>query len=432
MIQGSIITGRILDAFGQSMPDVSVEAFAVAYHSGILVLQPVTAKMTDDRGEYRLFWVPPGEYYVGVTPRAPTRTARGPQAVETFYPGVTNITGVMPIVVHSGEEISGIDIGVRTERLARISGQVTSTVVPPPAPPDAQGAFAIIAQAQNRSADLILISHDVAGPDITDPRSVATVALNSGTGQFDVANVRPGSYDLYALVNDRNEAFAAGRASLEIRDQDVSGIRIAIHSGVDVRGMITVNGNAPPKGEMRVSLRPDGTLTKLGYAPRSVLVDANGAFRIAAVPEGRFRVMMEQAPTGLYVDEVRQNNLSVYDSGFDVGADSPMPIQVMMKSGATTVEGKANVPGATIALIPTTRRQNFALYNGTIADPLGNFMIRGVAPGEYKLFAWDNAPPGAYYNSAFLARYDERGQPVHVLADSKIATEVAIIRDEGK
>jgi Carboxypeptidase regulatory-like domain len=90
MVQGSVISGRVRDAYGQPLSDATVNAYVLVYHNGFPALQSVAEKMTDDRGEYRLFWLPPGEYYLAVAPRAPTRGARGPQAVKTFYPGAAN------------------------------------------------------------------------------------------------------------------------------------------------------------------------------------------------------------------------------------------------------------------------------------------------------------------------------------------------------
>jgi hypothetical protein len=132
-------------------------------------------------------------------------------------------------------------------------------------------------------------------------------------------------------------------------------------------------------------------------------------------------------PAGMYVDNVRQNGTSVLDSGFDVGVEPPTPLQIAVKFGAGSVEGTAK-PGAIVALIPTGNRENHALYFGGTADAMGTFTLRSVAPGEYKIFAWESAPPGAYLNADFLKRYEDSGVPLAVTPDSKLRVTVTVIQ----
>jgi hypothetical protein len=45
------------------------------------------------------------------------------------------------------------------------------------------------------------------------------------------------------------------------------------------------------------------------------------------------------------------------------------------------------------------RRQNPARYVVTVSNAQGQFMMRGVPPGNYKAFAWESVLPGAYENA---------------------------------
>jgi hypothetical protein len=88
MAPGAIVGGRIYDANGQVMSNANVQIFTVAYAFGHAVLAPLVAKVTDDRGEYRLFWVPPGDYYLAVTPRPPAPTPGVPASTLTVRPSI--------------------------------------------------------------------------------------------------------------------------------------------------------------------------------------------------------------------------------------------------------------------------------------------------------------------------------------------------------
>jgi hypothetical protein len=83
--------------------------------------------------------------------------------------------------------------------------------------------------------------------------------------------------------------------------------------------------------------------------------------------------------------------------------------------------------GGTVALVPATRRQNEALYYVGRTSSTGAFAIRGIAPGDYKMFAWDVMPPGAYTNAAFLEKYEERGTSITIAAGAKATSKLTAI-----
>src|SRR5262249_16765943 len=131
----------------------------------------------------------------------------------------------------------------------------------------------------------------------------------------------------------------------------------------------------------------------------------------------------------------RTGNISVYDSSVEVGTVSPDPIQVVVKSGAGSIQGvvrnESGQPAAfaTVALAPQqNRRQNPMLYADATSDSEGKFVIRGIAPGEYKLFAWGQTVwLGARQNPAFIAKYEEFGRPVKVSERDAVVAEVTAI-----
>jgi hypothetical protein len=66
MTQTGVIGGRITDQFGNPLGRADVQAVRTIYQDGRRVFAAVKSGTTDDRGEYRLFWLPPGRYYVNV------------------------------------------------------------------------------------------------------------------------------------------------------------------------------------------------------------------------------------------------------------------------------------------------------------------------------------------------------------------------------
>ena len=164
-------------------------------------------------------------------------------------------------------------------------------------------------------------------------------------------------------------------------------------------------------------------------------VNAEGAFTVPAVPEGRFRVSaVAGLPPDMYFADVRQNALSVFDSGFDVNARNANPLEIVLGSGAGTVNGvvldgpSKVVAGATVVLVPEAkRRSNRALYILAQSDISGRFTLRGVAPGDYKVFAWESIPAFAHVNAAFMAKHEDRGKLVHVGQSGTVSADLTII-----
>jgi protocatechuate 3,4-dioxygenase beta subunit len=64
----STITGRIYDRNGEPLGKAQVLALRPVYKNGRRTLTIVQTVVSDDRGDYRLYWLAPGRYYVGAKP----------------------------------------------------------------------------------------------------------------------------------------------------------------------------------------------------------------------------------------------------------------------------------------------------------------------------------------------------------------------------
>src|SRR5215471_1865779 len=86
------ISGRVFDRDGEPMANVNVEALKYSYQEGQRVLNVVQTVRTNDLGEYRLYWMQPGSYFVSATPPEGQRGAlTNPAAVAG--PGIGGAVG---------------------------------------------------------------------------------------------------------------------------------------------------------------------------------------------------------------------------------------------------------------------------------------------------------------------------------------------------
>ena len=436
MVQGAIIGGRVYDQTGAAVSNMTVQAYSVAYQTGFSLLQTSVTKTTDDRGEYRLFWLPPGDYYVGATTRAAAPFVGGQPGARTFYPNVTRLSEAQPITIRGGEDFRGMDIALRPAQLFKISGQITSSVA---APPNENGSPLVM-------AFLHLADRDLQTPnDNTAANQSGRISLTPNTGVFEITNVPPGSYELLGRVADPSVgtglgAFSWGRMIVDVEDRDISGVSIAINPSPALKGTVrVVGGGSLPQG-VRIALNPMGGSSRVALyqlvATRGTPVAADGSFSVASVPPGQFRVAaLPGLPPTFYIADVRQSSASVFDSGFAVGSRDPEPIEIWIASGAGVVDGVVEdgptkfAAGAVVALIPEARRlENRALYAVTNADASGRFSFRGVAPGDYQVFAWDSTPPNAYQSMSFLRKYEGRGKNVRVPQSGTASVEVTVVK----
>src|SRR4030095_16245835 len=83
--------------------------------------------------------------------------------------------------------------------------------------------------------------------------------------------------------------------------------------------------------------------------------------------------------------------------------------------------------GIQTVLIPDRLRDRRGLYRTAATDQNGHFVIRTVAPGDYKLFAWEDLEPFAYNDPDILRKYEERGTAVKIAESSKMNVEVNVI-----
>jgi hypothetical protein len=471
LLAGGTITGRVKNAAGKLFANANVTAYRITYINGKIVPQPSFSQLTDDRGEYRMFWLTPGDYVVVVDPPVyPLATAAGvgsapaiggprggaqpqgpmstPPFRRTFYPQALTTAEAGIIAVKSGEQLSAMDINVQKGTAYKITGDIHAapyTGVPsvagrgrggnvdPNAPLRIQGYLGL----EYRDPSVIDMRSTNLGGAV--PSAGQFLLTSTGDGlraTFEVPNVLPGEYYLVPRVTQAvftgSGNFNANRIPVDVHDGDVNGLAIELVPSVGVDGILTIDDKPPGKTTVRVAIGAVGnpSPTFQGIVARAVIPKADdGTFTIANIPNSRYRVEMGAGLLpDLYLADVRLGGLNVFDTGFEVGREQLGPLQVSLRSGAATVEGivlngDKLVANATVVVIPPdARRENRALYKTAKSDAAGKFTIRGIAPGNYKLFAFENAAGGEFYNARFMSKVEFRGKAV-TIGPGSVSTE---------
>lgn len=453
MVQGATIAGRILDGNRRIASGVQIGAYRVTYQYGHRVLTQVgTAVQSDDRGEYRLFWYPPGEYYIHTgAARAGAIAINGgyggsSYANVTYYPGTLEQRSAAPLDVGEGSALSGIDITMPAASGVTISGTIVNTI--PGGRVGPQGQI-------NRSVSSVFLVPRNApffeSPNLIPIIGGAALAARGGNGAnnnetpFEIRGVPPGTYDFYPVYNDGAPAAAGNfpgyffaRTPVEVGSENVTGIQSVIRPGASMKGHVTITGNPPAAAPNRPVQPLNIANVRLQFQPRenlpplvragsqaSITIDTDGSFNLVNLVEGQYSIIgVAGLPADAYVSEMRLDSRNVSDDGIiNIAGNSQVNLEVIISRGGGTIQGtvqdaKHNPVTATrITLIPDPpRRENLLLYKTAVSNAMGMFTLNGVAPGTYKLFAWEQIPTGAEQDSDFMREYDLLGTSVNVTA----------------
>ena len=128
--RGGVITGRILDEFGEPMADVQVAAQQYQTVQGQRRLVPTGRQgSTNDIGEFRLFGISPGQYYLMATWRStnPMNNQEKIAYAPMYYPGTDNAAQAQRVTLAAGQELSDIVMSLKPMRATRVSGTVVSS-----------------------------------------------------------------------------------------------------------------------------------------------------------------------------------------------------------------------------------------------------------------------------------------------------------------
>lgn len=446
------VSGRIMDRTGQPIPAVAVQLLKPEFQNGRRTLNVMKSMLTNDLGEYRIFWIPPGSYYVNVIPPADnpqpaggvplvinpsgqpagrslwfgqafaanTPAGNGLPETETylpvFFPGTSEESAAISLDLQPGADVRGIDIPVASIRSWRVQGVVLDGNSRQPLP----------------RVGLQLIS---LGPT---PRTLQ--ANSDAMGRYVIAKVPPGPYLLVGLAQ---QAGLGRLIPVEVRESD-------IEANLELQSLFSVSGRvaAPNPTAFNVRLRLDyGTLNvpALNAAPA-----ADGSFTIRNVPAGDYRVfvapiLLPQGPTPIvlpatlqntYVKAIRMGDADLLNGRIRVERAPESQIEITIATDAGSLSGRVldgrqtPVPAATVVVLPTLDRRLLRadLYRTTSTDEAGRFLLEGIPPGDYRVFSWENVAERAWQDPAFMREYEDRARSVHITEGMRETVEVTSLQ----
>ncbi|MGE0462085.1 MAG: carboxypeptidase regulatory-like domain-containing protein [Vicinamibacterales bacterium] len=412
LARGGAITGRVVDEFGEPVSSAQVTVQRYAYMGGARRLVGAGAEggadRTDDLGQFRLYGLPPGEYYVMATLRAfefvPMSTAATSFAppsdgyAPTYYPGTSNVGEARRLTVRAGQELPNVTFALTATRVGRILGRVTTSAGEPYI-----GGMIMVAPRDQGMMFGGMMSGAQVRPD----------------GTFQTAPLAPGAYTLTVqpMGNRGNPDAEVARVDVTVNGEDVRDVFIVTGRGGIIRGrVVTDDGTVPPfrPQQMRIFAQPeDPTRPGFGVAPGTVRDD--WTFEVSGLTDHvRLRWSIDMPGGGWSMKSAMKDNLDLADVAVDVGpgqvvedVEIALTRKVTELSGLVTDDRNVPVTDATVVVFPENRDLwTFSSRHVRTARPdvNGKYTVRLTPTDGYRAIAVQGLEQGEALDPDFLGR----------------------------
>jgi len=405
--RGGIVTGRVVDEFGDPMADVSVAPMRYQFVQGRRRLTGSGRQATtNDIGEFRLFGIAPGQYYLQATLRSGMiMTGESDDRsgyAATYYPGTPNVAEAQRITIGLGQTLNDLNLALTTTRTSRVSGAAFDSTGKPLSggmvmAMQTGGMFTMSGGAQIR-------------PD----------------GTFTLSSLAPGDYVLRANgMGGFGEMPEFAVARVTVGGEDVTGVQVAALKPVTVSGRILVppgTQSFQPSTVRIVSSFVDPDLMMGGPGTGGGKINDDLTFEVK-MPPGRSLVRLLARTAGDWVTKAqRLDGADVMDTGIDVrpGQDiAGLEIELTNQQSQVTgsVSNGRGEPVKDYAVVVFSRDRERWSYPQTRyvrpaqPDQDGRFKVTGLPAGDYYAIALDYVEPGESTDPEFLDRVKDRAVP---------------------
>lgn len=428
MLPTAIVSGRVTDEDGDPMSGVRV--IAQKRKPGKATRETAGSESTNDLGEYRLAGLFPGQYWIVAMPppdmrdyeKQPEKSQPGDNPsdaqpdtryVTTYYPGTYDATQASTVTLKAGDEMP-VNLTLTPARTYRVRGIVTGVLA------GQKAAVDLVSKAGDS------IHSNEVGPD----------------GQFELRGIAPGSYVVRASAGTESQPLTA-RQDISVAAADVDGVKLTPLPSFRLSGHLRVEGRASGEPtQYSVNLRsaepPEnpGFFMSQDFFGANAPVDRVGNFEWKSVNPGNYIVQVYGGDgQGFFLKSVMLGGRDI-STGFTASGPASLDLLVSYKGGAvegTVVETEKDVDNerpaanATVVAVPDEKYRKLPDHFGTgSSDQQGRFTIRGLAPGSYALYAWQDLEDGVWHDADFLKSQEANGTALKLEEGSRPQIELKL------
>jgi hypothetical protein len=424
----AVISGRITDEDGDPMSGVRV--IALKKKPGKSTRESVGTEAANDLGEYRLAGLFAGQYWIVAMPAVDFRDYEKQEKslagegqpdtryVNTYYPGTYDAMQAAAVTLKAGDEMP-VNFTLMPAKTYRVRGIISG--VPAGQKPSVE-LFSKAGDSYRANANEI-------GPG----------------GEFEVRGVAPGSYVLKASAGADSQSLTA-RQDISVIAADVDGVKLVPQPSFTLSGHLRIDGSAAAdltqySANLRQAELPEdsGLFMSQDFFGTNAPVDRLGHFEWKNVNPGNYIVQLYggDGQSSFFLKSVTLGGRDIA-TGFTVSGPATLDLIASSKGGAVQgvvveknvekdsdkVQPAANV---TVVAVPEEKYRKLPDRFGIgSTDQRGHFMIRGVAPGSYKLYAWQDVEESVCRDPDFLKSQEANGTAVKVEEGSRQQVELKV------
>lgn len=422
--RAAVISGRIYDEDGEPMAGVSVLAMRQVYREGRRQLGIAARVESDDLGEYRLFGLAPGRYYVSAeTPNwnrvvgdrefsGSNRNGGEKGYAKIYYPSALEFGKASSIYVKEGDEIPSTDILMREVTVYRVRGKV-AYLFPHKGKNDTQ--LQVMRRGQQVNWDFVSFQ-----------------SVDRADGTFEIPELQSGEYTVTANYFDQGKNYST-QEDVDVFNADVDGFTLILGESVNIQGRVLWEGKVSlVEGVATIGLYPAQSGTMWGGEAH---VDENNRFTLKEVPQGTFHLNVDGISKDCYIKEVRLGESLVPDQIVQIKRGGASELEITVSSRGARLQGtvlneeKLPVAGVWVVAVPEeTKRSLHHLYKPVTTDQYGHYDLRGLTPGEYTIFSWDGIERGEWEDSDFLKATEAKGVVLDASDGDTKSTDLQLIQ----
>ena len=403
----SAIFGRVVDSAGLPIEHMPMRLTARAIREGRKRWESRGMTESDEDGRYRFPGLMPGAYYVAAGPRQgelqlmPAGEKQKNGFPHVYYPGVPDLNSAPPIQLGPGQQMQA-DFSLSAAPVYQITGTISGHT------PDQGVGFQVLTAS---------------GDELSLPTN-----FNMETGVFTVEGIPAGNYVLRALSQSGTQPV---RSEVRLNvNSNVDGLRLTLAPAVSIPVVVRADSHAgsgstfnPQRPPISAQLVPTDVTNSEAFSAFD-----GDTMKLLNVDAGTYTVELRPQPPW-YVQSASYGQSNALYEDITVSPGQGYPLEVTLRDDSATVSGKIKVPAGTsptvtvvIAPQPLTRQLPRVLR--VTGD---NFTSGGLAPGEYYIFAFDQAGGLEFDTQDFVETYASQAAHVTLTANQTAQVQLDVI-----
>jgi protocatechuate 3,4-dioxygenase beta subunit len=408
LARGGVITGRV--ASGEGRP-VIAERINLATVDASGQMQPFNGGArfnyeTDDRGVYRIYGLPAGNYLVSAGGGDRPGVSRRIRYPLTYYPDAIDQSQAQMVEVQSGAVAESIDIRMGAPiKVYAVAGHVVDADSGQPV----FGAPVTVGRARAAGRP---------GGPVAPGGPSGGSGISNTEGEYRVTGLMPGQYTAsvnssgFPVSGDSGSDFYSDPVNFEINSDNATGVEIKVHRGASISGVVVVDGSNDPSviaqlSQLMISANSRGGQAQQGQGQGGgrggggrqsfAQVDPNGAFRIGGIAPGTVRLNVNGfggggfgGGNGFSLVRIERDGAALTGDFNVASGEQVTGIRVIVGHGTGIIQGRVVIVGGTLPagtrLMVSVRPLNSSGQNRPAqVDASGQFVVEGLISGSYEV-----------------------------------------------